>query len=76
MRVPEAQRRRTGATERDTGLTMQDLEFHAEFHPIPANQDLAAVFGVPVGATLLQQIYRTRSRREDAAEPGPLVSAV
>jgi GntR family transcriptional regulator len=64
--LPDEQRRRTGATERDTGLTMPDLEFHAEFHTVPANEDLAKTFGVPIGAKLLQRNYRTRSRREDA----------
>ena len=64
--LSDAQRRRTGATERDTGLTMADLEFHAEFDTVPANDDLAAVFSVPVGAKLLRRTYLTRSRREDA----------
>ena len=63
--LPEEQRRRTGATERDTGLTMPDLEFHAEYHTVAANEDLAKVFGVPVGAKLLQRIYRTRSKQEE-----------
>jgi GntR family transcriptional regulator len=64
--LDDSQRRRTGATERDTGLTMADLDFHAEFHVCPANEDLAAVFGVPVGAKLLQRTYRNRSKRENA----------
>jgi GntR family transcriptional regulator len=64
--LPDEQRRRTGATERDTGLTMSDLEFRAEYQTVPANADLAKTFGVPVGAKLLKRIYRTRSRREDA----------
>ncbi|MFU8851119.1 GntR family transcriptional regulator [Micromonospora sp. SL1-18] len=64
-RLPESQRRRTGATERDTGLTMQDLEFEAEYHTVPASADLARTFGVPAGAKMLQRIYRTGSRREN-----------
>lgn len=63
-RLPESQRRRTGATERDTGLTMQDLEFSAEYRTVPASAELARTFGVPVGAKMLQRIYRTGSRRE------------
>ncbi|MGH3712833.1 MAG: GntR family transcriptional regulator [Micromonosporaceae bacterium] len=65
-RLPEAQRRRTGATERDTGLIMVDLDFHAEFQTVPADEDLAAVFGVPVGAKLLRRTYKTRSKDENA----------
>jgi len=65
VRLSETQRRRTGATERDTGLTMSDLNFHAEFHVVPAGEELAKLFGVPVGAKLLQRIYRTSSKRED-----------
>jgi len=64
--LSEAQRRRTGATERDTGLSMTDLTFHAEFRTAPADPGLAAVFGVPIGAKLLHRTYTTRSRREDA----------
>jgi GntR family transcriptional regulator len=65
--LPDTQRRRTGATERDTGLTMQDLEFHAEYHVIDASEDLASVFGLPVGARLLKRTYRTTSRGEGHA---------
>jgi GntR family transcriptional regulator len=64
--LPESQRRRTGATERDTGLPMSDLDFHASYDVIPANEDLAREFSVPVGAKLLRRTYRTRSRHEDA----------
>lgn len=64
--LPESQRRRTGSIERDTGLTMADLQFHAEYSTIAANQDLAAAFQVPVGAKLLRRVYRTRSKHEDA----------
>ncbi len=62
--LPEAQRRRTGATERDTGLTMADLEFNARYETVQANEDLAREFHVPVGAKLLQRSYSTRSRQE------------
>ncbi len=63
--LSDSQRRRTGATERDTGLTMTDLDFRAEFHTVPANENLAKLFGVPVGAKLLQRIYTTRANREN-----------
>lgn len=64
--IPDDQRRRTGATEKDTGLTMSDLAFFAEYHTVPASADLAGCFHVPVGAKLLQRIYRTKSKGEDA----------
>jgi GntR family transcriptional regulator len=64
--LPEEQRRRTGSTERDTGLTMADLAFQAHYETVPANEDLAQVFRVPTGAKLLKRVYRTRSRQEDA----------
>ncbi|RKN37994.1 GntR family transcriptional regulator [Streptomyces hoynatensis] len=59
-------RRRTGATERDTGLTVDDLVFSAEYREATANEDLAGAFGVPTGTPLLERIYRTRYRREPA----------
>lgn len=64
--LPESQRRRTGSIERDTGLTMADLQFHAEYCTVPASQDLASTFQVPPGAKLLQRIYRTRPKNEKA----------
>lgn len=64
--LPEADRQRTGATEHDTGLTVADLEFHAEYDTVAADEDLAREFGVPAGAKLLRRRYRTRSRKENA----------
>jgi GntR family transcriptional regulator len=63
---PEAARRQTGATEHDTGLTVSDLTFSAEYSEIDADADLAEAFGVPEGTRLLRREYRTRSRDEDA----------
>ena len=64
--LSEDERRRTGATEHDTGLTVHDLSFHAEFDTIPADADLADAFDVPAGTKLLRRVYRTRSNDEDA----------
>jgi len=47
-------------------LTVSDLNFEAEFSTIEADGDLAEAFGVTEGAPLLQRVYRTRSKREDA----------
>ena len=65
-RRPRAERLRTGSTEHDTGLEVTDLAFHAEYRETKADEDLAAVFGVPVGTRLLERMYRTNCREEDA----------
>ena len=63
--APEAERRRTGATERDTGLRVGDLDFFASYDDaVEADEPLAEVFGVPAGTRLLCRTYRTRSRGE------------
>ncbi|MBD0841088.1 UTRA domain-containing protein [Streptomyces sp. TRM68416] len=72
-RRPEAERCRTGATERDTGLDSQDLVFHAEYDVVAASEELAAAFGVPQGTSLLRRRYRTRRATESA--PFSLVSS-
>ncbi|MDG4791098.1 GntR family transcriptional regulator [Micromonospora sp. WMMD1102] len=64
--LPLDRRYGTGSTERDTGLEMPDLEFHAEYNEIIADQDLAKAFGVPTGTRLLERTYRTRPRSEPA----------
>ncbi|MGW3363606.1 GntR family transcriptional regulator [Streptosporangium canum] len=66
VRLPEEERRKTGATEKDTGLTIDDLSFHAEYATIEATEDLATRFGVPAGTRLLHRVYRTASRKENA----------
>ncbi|MDH6127420.1 GntR family transcriptional regulator [Kitasatospora sp. GP82] len=65
-REPLAQRAQTGATERDTGLQLDDLVFSADYQEIKADEELAAAFGVPEGTPLLQRTYRTRYRAEAA----------
>ncbi|MFC9226382.1 GntR family transcriptional regulator [Streptomyces hygroscopicus] len=65
-RRSRAERLRTGSTEHDTGLEVTDLAFHAEYRDAQADEDLASVFGVPVDTRLLERIYRTNCRTEDA----------
>lgn len=65
-RVSEAERQATGATERDTGLTVSDLVFSATYSDVPASEELAAHFGVPVGTPLVERVYRTHHREEDS----------
>ncbi|MEU2628287.1 GntR family transcriptional regulator [Kitasatospora sp. NPDC007106] len=64
-RQSEQTRLQTGATEHDTGLTVSDLVFRAEFRETEAGEDLATLFGVPVGTALLERTYRTRYQEED-----------
>jgi GntR family transcriptional regulator len=64
-REPEQERKQTGATEHDTGLGIDDLVFHAEYDEVEAGEELAAIFGVPVGTVMVERIYRTRYSAED-----------
>lgn len=66
VHASEEERRSSGGTEHDTGLTVDDLAFHARYSIVPANDDLAERFGVPVGTRLLQRVYWTSVRSEDA----------
>lgn len=62
VRLPEYERRGDGASEQDTGLPFERFAFRAHYDTIPAPADLARVFGVPEGATLLRRRYRTSDR--------------
>lgn len=64
--MPEATRAETGATERETGLVLDDLVFFARYRELTAPGDLAAAFGVPEGTVLLERTYRTRHAAETA----------
>jgi GntR family transcriptional regulator len=66
VKLSEDKRRATGATEQDTGLSVDELIFEIEFSTIPADQDLADAFAIDTGTPLLRRVYRTRSIREDA----------
>jgi GntR family transcriptional regulator len=67
VREPEDERRKTGGTEQDTGLTLDDLEFHCEYTTEAADEALAKEFGVPAGTRLLRRDYWTSARTEGAA---------
>ncbi len=62
----EVERRRSGGTEHDTGLTVDDLKFHAEYTSVDADEDMASVFNLPIGTRLLRRVYWTSSRHESA----------
>jgi GntR family transcriptional regulator len=65
-RLTLEERRATGATEKDTGLSITDLDFSAVYATIEAPEILATRFGVEVGTPLLQRVYRTRAKSEVA----------
>lgn len=64
--LPNEERATTGATEHDTGLTYSDLRFFAEYHDVPADEQLAREFRIEPGTKMLERIYRTTSRQESA----------
>lgn len=65
--MTDAQRAETGATEHDTGLTYDDLRFFAQYHlDHDADEQLANDFQIEPGTRMLERIYRTTSRHEDA----------
>ncbi|MEV0774555.1 GntR family transcriptional regulator [Streptomyces sp. NPDC050428] len=65
-REPERERLKTGSTEHDTGLTVNDLVFHAAYREIKAGADLADVFDVPEGTAFIERTFRTRYDAENA----------
>jgi GntR family transcriptional regulator len=64
--LPESERCRTGATEHDTGLVREDLDFDITYDATPAGAELAERFGVPEGTTLLHRRYLTRQAGEES----------
>ena len=64
-REPLEARKQTGATEHDTGLEVNDLVFHAAYDEVEAGEELAKIFGVPVGTIMLERTYRTRYQAEE-----------
>jgi GntR family transcriptional regulator len=65
--LPLDERGQTGATEHDTGLTMEDLDFPTEYETEDASPELAEAFGVEPGTKLLHRIYRTLVHDEGIA---------
>ncbi|QLE73968.1 GntR family transcriptional regulator [Streptomyces rectiverticillatus] len=65
-REPEPLRAKTGATEHDTGLQVNDLVFHASYREIKAGKSLAEAFGISEGDVLVERTYRTRYAAERA----------
>ncbi|MFL4905585.1 GntR family transcriptional regulator [Streptomyces sp. MMS24-I2-30] len=65
-RAPEVQRLKTGATEHDTGLEIDDLVFHASYREIKATKEVGEAMGVAEGTPLVERTYRTRYSAENA----------
>lgn len=65
-RSPLQDRQKTGATEHDTGLVLDDLVFTAEYREVVAFGEWAEAFRVAAGTVLLERIFRTRYRAETA----------
>src|SRR6266568_2678478 len=65
--LPLQERNQTGATEHDTGLTMDDLDFHTEYRTENASDDLAEAFSIEPGTKLLHRVYRTFVHTEGTA---------
>jgi GntR family transcriptional regulator len=61
---PEAERRATGATEKDTGVTVNDLRFSAHYAVIDADERIADILGIPAGDRVLRRDYRTMLNHE------------
>ena len=65
--LPDDERAKTGATEQDTGLGMDDLDFWTDYEAQDATVDLAEAFGVRPGTKLLHRVYRTLVHEEGTA---------
>ncbi|WP_167456220.1 GntR family transcriptional regulator [Nocardia neocaledoniensis] len=59
VRLPESERRATGSTERDTGVTVSDLRFSARYSVIGADERIAGLLAIAAGDRVLQRDYRT-----------------
>jgi GntR family transcriptional regulator len=64
---PEPQRLQEGATEADTGLPFERLDFKANYDVIDADSDLARVFDVDAGTRLLRRQYDTIDRQDGSS---------
>lgn len=65
--LPLNDRRQTGGTEYDTGLNIDDLEFHCDYRTEDASPELAEAFDVAPGTRMLHRAYRTFIRAEGSA---------
>ncbi|MEU7633427.1 GntR family transcriptional regulator [Nocardia sp. NPDC049220] len=59
VHLPEVERGATGSTERDTGVTVNDLQFSARYEIIESDERIAGVLEIPPGVRVLRRNYRT-----------------
>jgi GntR family transcriptional regulator len=64
--LPEDERASDGPTEKDTGLSLSDLDFDVEYSSVRADKELAVAFSIPVGTRLLHRVHHTRRRGDTA----------
>jgi GntR family transcriptional regulator len=60
--LPEEERRKQGSAESILGVPIEDLDFTARFATVPADEELAAAFGVEPGHELLRREYEVVDR--------------
>jgi GntR family transcriptional regulator len=60
---PEEERAKTGVAETDLGLKWADLEWTPSYDTIPATAELAKIFDLPEGVTLLRRRGDSKDRR-------------
>ena len=59
---PEAERRVNGAIEMTAGLSLDDVDSTHKYSIIPANEELAGEFDIPIGSELLRRAYEMVER--------------
>lgn len=62
--LTEDERKATGGTEHDTGLSVNDLEFHSEYNIEEADSDLADALEIQPGERVLHRTYQTSIKSE------------
>jgi GntR family transcriptional regulator len=68
VQQPEEIRAAQGLTESDLGTTFDKIEFEPNYSVVKADSDLASVFRVDVGESLLQREYIHRHKRSGVLE--------
>lgn len=64
----EEERRQRGAAEDTLHTSINDLDFTARYTQVSSNEEMADIFGVPAGSTLLRREYETRDKRSRLRE--------
>jgi GntR family transcriptional regulator len=62
VHLSDAERRTWGAAEHELGVAIGDTDLVSSYSQIGASEELAALFGIDVGAPVLARRYETRER--------------